>query len=138
MRPAKLLPLCMFLPVLATACGGGSGGGGPKNPPATCTDGNIVANEASNYIFSSSIILPPINVKPMSNLTFDWGGVTKDFLGVSLNPTADIKSMVLMLWNLPVADFQEALNTDNLFLSDLEISPPPSITPMGGATKGML
>ena len=65
------------------ARGGGIGcSGGGSNPQATmCFGANVVANENNNYAFSSTITLPPVTVAPMSNLTFDWSGLTKDFLG---------------------------------------------------------
>ena len=33
----------------------------------------------------------------MSNLTFDWGGVTKDFLGHTLDPVADLNIGLVVL-----------------------------------------
>ena len=45
----------------------------------TCNGASIIAKETNDYSFSSTITLPPVTVKPMSNLTFDWSGVSKDF-----------------------------------------------------------
>ena len=42
--------------------------------PVACMGATIVANEANNYAFTSTITLPPVTVKSMSNLTFDWSG----------------------------------------------------------------
>ena len=48
---------------------------------STCNGATILAKEANDYSFSSTITLPPVTVKQMTNLTFDWSGVSKDFLG---------------------------------------------------------
>ena len=53
----------------------------------TCSGPNVVASETNDYSFSSTITLPPITVAQMSNLAFDWGGLTHDFEGHALDPT---------------------------------------------------
>ena len=61
----------------------------PSRSPSSrspATGPTIVASEANDYAFSSTITLPPVTVKSMSNLTFDWSGVTHDFLGHTLQP----------------------------------------------------
>jgi hypothetical protein len=123
-----------LLPLLAIACGNGRGG----SPSVTCTDGNIVANEANDYAFSSTITLPPVTVKSMSNLAFDWSQVTQDFLGHTVDPVADLNTIVVMLWQMSLAEFEKELNADSLQTKYLVVSPPPSLMPSAGMTSAML
>jgi hypothetical protein len=102
-----------------------------------CFGAQVVANETNNYTFTSTIKLPPVTVAPMSNLTFDWGGLDKDFLGRSLNPAADLGAAIMMIWDFPLADFETALNADTLYTADLVVSPPLNL-PIGGVTSGHL
>jgi hypothetical protein len=131
-RANKLLFLTgTLLPLLAIACGSGS-------PSLTCTDGSIAANEANDYAFSSTLTLFPVKVKSMSDLTFDWGGVTQDFLGHPVDPVADLNSIFLLLVNLPVATFESQLIDDSFSQSSIAITPPPLFAPSGGQTSGSL
>jgi hypothetical protein len=108
------------------------------NPqPTSCSGATIVAKEANNYAFTSTIKLPPVTVKSMTNLTFDWSAVTKDFLGHSLSPTADLNTQALLLWALPLTELESKLNADTLSMLDLEVSPPPSWPAPGMSTGGM-
>ena len=71
------------------ACGGGD----TTSPPVMCTGNTLIAKEANNYAFSSTLKLTPVSVAPRAgDLTINWGGVTKDFLGHPINP--DRKSVV--------------------------------------------
>jgi hypothetical protein len=135
MTQVKTLLLVASCPLLLIACGGGNDAPAPS---VTCTNGNITAKSANNYSFASTITLPPVTVKSMANLTFSWGGVSKDFLGHTVNPVADLNTVLVMLWDMPLAEFQTQLNADALFTSDLVVSPPPSINPTGGATTANL
>jgi hypothetical protein len=91
----------------------------------------------NNYAFSSTITLPPVNVAPMSNLTFDWSGLTRDFQGHPLAPATDLGTAVMMIWALPLAEFQTKLNADELYTADLVVSPPLNL-PLAGQTSGQL
>ena len=104
--------------------------------PTTCNGATIVAKEANDYSFSSTITLPPVTVKQMTNLKFDWSGVTKDFLGHTL-PSGELNTAVAMLWGLKLSDLEADLNEDALFTSDLIQSPPPSIA-INSNTSAML
>jgi hypothetical protein len=126
------------LPLFAAACG--SSNAGPQ--PMMCYSANLIAAEVNNYSFSSTITLPPVTVKAMTNLTFDWSAVTKDFLGHTVNPTTDITLASAMLFQLPLSDVQTKLNDDTLNQDDLVTSvpaswPPPG-TPIAGATSAKL
>jgi len=131
---SSILIAAHVAPLLLTSMGCGGGG---DAQPTMCYGANIVANERNNYTFSSTITLPPVTVAPMSNLTFDWSGLTKDFLGHSLNPATDIVMGVLMIWNLPRAEFEMALNADALYTADLVVSPPLNL-PIAGGTSAQL
>ncbi len=102
-----------------------------------CFGANVVANEKNDYAFSSTITLSPVTVAAMSNLTFDWSALTKDFLGRTLDPTRDLGLAIVMFWDLPLATFETELNADALFTADLIVSPPLNL-PLAGATSGHL
>ena len=123
------------LPMMTVACGSSSS----SSQSVTCTDGTMIANEANDYSFTSSLMLHPVSVKPMSDLTFNWGGVTKDFLGQTVNPVTDLNTIFLLLVNLPAATFEMQLNNDTFSTSSIAIpGPPPSYLPTGGVTMTTL
>ncbi len=103
-----------------------------------CAGAAIVANEKNDYAFSSSITLPPVTVAQMSNLAFDWSGLTHDFEGHALDPSKDLGMAIVMFWSLPLADFERQLNADALFTSDLILSPPLSLVLAPGGTAAQL
>jgi len=144
MRTSARLLIVLSLPSFVAACNkndppsGSTTGCTSKavtvtQQPVTCNGATIVAKEANDYAFSSTITLPPVTVKDMSNLTFDWSGVTKDFLGHTLQ-SGDLNTALAMLWNLKLSDLETALNADELFTSDLARSPPPSIAISGNTS----
>lgn len=98
-----------------SACGGGGGG--------TCMSPKIVASEKTNYAFTSTLSFPPVKVKPNTELTLDWTDVSKDFLGHTLDAKKDLNMVLMMLWQLSVADLQTKLNADSLMMSDLAVLP---------------
>lgn len=109
--------------VTLLACGGGSGQSGGGSSGGSCAKPTIVASEASNYRFTSTLMFPPITVKANAALTFDWGDVTHDFIGHPLDNKKDLNMVLLMLWNLSVTDLQTKLNADQLAMSDLAVLP---------------
>lgn len=102
-----------------------------------CT-GNVVANEKNDYSFSSTISLNPVTVAQMSNLAFDWSGLTQDFEGHAVDPRKDLGMAIVMFWDLPLDKFEAELNADALFTSDLIVSPPLSLQLAAGATSAHL
>lgn len=135
---------------LGCGSGGGSGTGGAggtggiggtggtdTQPPAACS-GTVIANEKNDYSFTSEITLTPVPVASMSNLTFDWSGLTRDFEGHELSPSADLGMAIVMFWDLPLDEFETQLNADSLFTSDLIVSPPLSLPLAAGATSAHL
>jgi hypothetical protein len=121
------------LPLMASACGSSGGG----SPSVTCTNGTVIANEMNDYTFSSQITLPTVKVKSMSDITFNWGGVTTDFLGHPVNPVTDLNTIFLLVVDVPIANFQKQLNDDTFSQGDIVITPPPTFSPTG-ATSGSL
>jgi len=120
--------------LLGAACSSGMDSGTPQ--PMMCLGSNVIASAANNYSFSSTITLPPISVKSRSNLTFDWSAVHMDFLKHSLNPVTDLNTILVLLWQLPLAQLQTNLNADSLSQSDLVVIPPPSWPAPGAMTGG--
>jgi hypothetical protein len=98
----------------------------------------IKASEGNNYLFSNQITLDKVKVKSMSDLMFDWGGVTKDFLGHAVNPVADLNTVFVLLVDEPVAMLESQLANDTFSEMDVLIQPPPLFSPMNGETSGAL
>lgn len=94
--------------------GSGTSGTSPSGGGANSCKASFSATTANNYQFSSTITLTPVLVKPDSELTFDWSGVTKDFLGHDMDPAKDVDSANLVLWALNEQDLQTKLNADSL------------------------
>jgi hypothetical protein len=118
---------------LVSSCG--SSGGGPS---VTCTNGTIEANEVNDYAFSSTLTLASTQVAPQSNLTFNWGGVTTDFLGHPVTATNGLDTMLVLIVNLSLADFETQINTDVFSQSSLIVLPPPLFAPPAGVVSGTL
>jgi hypothetical protein len=123
---------------MAIGCGGGdeSPDGGPDE--AQMCLANVVADEASNYAFSSTITFEPVTVAQMSNLAFDWSGLTQDFEGHELSPGTELETAIVMFWDMPLDEFEAQLNADALYTSDLIVSPPLSLPLTPGMTSAHL
>jgi hypothetical protein len=126
-----------------TSSTGGSGGSGVSGSSTSGTGGGgpacnsaIIANEVNNYHFQSTLTLPPILVKPEAELTIEWGGLTKDFMGHDLNPMTGIDTANVMLWKMGEAELQVKLNADQLTQREAEI--PIKFNTMNTATTAML
>jgi hypothetical protein len=136
----------MSVPLFACACSSSNGStatsGCTSKPvtvaqqPLACGGATIVASETNNYQFSSTITLPPVTVKSMTNLKFEWGAVTHDFLGHSLDAKSDLNMASVMIFQLPLAEVQTKLNADTLKQMDLLTSVPASWPPPGMTTGG--
>jgi hypothetical protein len=131
-KTAQVIGAC----VAALGCAS-NGGEGDDTVTPMCF-GNIVANEKNNYSFSSTITLEPVTVAHMSNLTFDWSGLTRDFMGRELSRLEGLDMASVMFWNMPLDQFEAKLNADALFTSDLIVSPPLSLPLAAGATSANL
>lgn len=94
------------------SCASGTGGSG------SCST-MIVATECSDYAFSSTLSLKPTPVKPMTELMFDWGSLTHDFILHKLDAKADVDQILMFLWKLNQSDLQTKVNDDSLNGTDL-------------------
>jgi hypothetical protein len=128
-----LLAAGALFPVFTASCGSKS----TSSPTPTCTNGTIVAAEENDYSFTSQIKLHPVTVKSMSDLTFDWGGVTTDFLGHHVDPVADLNSIFVLLVNIPSTTLENQLDNDTFSQASIQITPPPLFSPTG-PTSGSL
>jgi len=117
----KLLALAPLLALAAPACGGGDGGG-PDNT-VMCAGANLIAKEANDYKFSSTLTFPPVAVAPNMELTFNWGGVNKDFVGHTVDPRADIDMVLVMMFDLTLQGLQDKVNADTLIMRDFTTLP---------------
>lgn len=118
---------CLTLVLLTTACGGdkpstGSGGsGGTTDSSCPAFDGTpFKLTDDTNYSFSSTLTIERKLLKDKTDLTFDWGAVTRDFYGESLDPAADIDTVLISLWSLTPDELEADLNRDSLSRSDNE------------------
>ncbi len=152
------LPTILALPILACgsntpsgngAGGGGGGGSGGASGGSTTAGGNgggavackgtqVTADAANNYTFASTLSFPPIKVQPKANLTFDWSAATADLIGHTIDPKADINTVLIFEWNLSLDQVQSKLNRDDLASTDLTAQPPLSLTTNGKDTTAKL
>lgn len=94
--------------------GAGTGGSSGAAGGAQCGSSTVVAQTASNYTFASNITLKPLTIGPSNpEVTFNWAGLTTDFLGHTTSPTADVDSVNLIIFGLTLAEFEEHLNADD-------------------------
>ena len=147
-KSIALVAMSMSLLLFSGACSSGDDGGNNSTKPActsmpvsgtpqmTCNGANFTVQDASDYTFASEIKLPPVTVKSMANLKVDWSAVTQDFLGHPLSTTADLNSVSLLMWQMPLAQLETKLNADTLSQIDLITSPPPSLPPPNMTLSG--
>jgi hypothetical protein len=130
--------LAPLLVALVPACGGGSNSGGTGGSGnLTCSGASLVAHEANDYSFASTLMFPPVAVAPNTELTFDWTAATADLIGHSVDPHRDINSVLILMWSLPLAELQTKLNADALAQRDLVVVPL-TFFPDGVATTAKL
>jgi hypothetical protein len=145
MKHVPALFLAGLLIVAAPGCGGGgnagtggtSGTGGAGTPACGATASTIVANEANDYTFASTLSFPPVSVTPKTNLMFDWSGATADLVRHPVNPSTDIMMVNLFMWDLTLEDLQSKLNADALTQRDLTVIPA-TFLPAAGVTSAKL
>jgi len=133
MKNITTLFLASFLAFSASACGSNSTG----SAPVACMGTTLTANEANNYAFKSTITLPPISVQPKTELTFDWGSVTKDMLGHDLDAKTGINIVSIISWAVSLKDLQDGLNADDLPMNAIT-GIPLSIQTDGSSTSAKL
>jgi hypothetical protein len=91
-----------------------------------CTNGNITANEANNYNFSSTMTLTPVTVKSKTDLNFDWSGLTVSMLKQDMDPAKGLDNILVFIWTLDLKTFETKMNADTLTQADPLFVPPPS------------
>lgn len=93
----------------------GTGGVTSEPPGAAECVSTIEATEANDYELVPTFGFELTHVAANMNLTFDWSGVTQDFLGQALDPKADIAHVELSL--VPYKDTADVLARDFMTLS---------------------
>jgi hypothetical protein len=84
-------------------------------------NGNVTTSinlfDRHNYHFISDLDISSTVIRggsPIVDLTFDWSGVTTDFMGHSLDPLRDINMVVVTAWFLSQAELIDMLNRDEM------------------------
>lgn len=134
-RGAIRRPLGALLALVVVGCGSSSGGdaanagggatsstssgagGGPAGSDACHDDGQLVITDDTNYVLDHSLTIEMSTLKDATDLTFDWGGLTRDFFGKPLDPLIDVDLVLISLWNMTPAELEENLRRDNLPLN---------------------
>jgi hypothetical protein len=133
--------LAGVLLLLAPGCQNGETGNDqhPDNSNSyECLGTSFRATEKNNYSTWSKMTLPVIKVKPLSELSFDWGNVTRDFITHALDPKTDLDMMMVLFFQLPPAELETKLNADALNQNDLVVSPPLTLRGKGSETSAKL
>ncbi|MBN2576484.1 MAG: hypothetical protein JXP73_18115 [Deltaproteobacteria bacterium] len=109
-----------------------------NNNPYECLGTSVKANERNNYSSWSKMTLPVIKVKPETELSFDWGSVTKDFIAHDVDAKNDLNMLMVLFFQLPLPDLEVKLNADSLTQNDLVIAPPLTLRTNGTDTTAKL
>jgi hypothetical protein len=109
-----------------------------NNKPYECLGTSFRATAENNYSTWSKMTLPVIKVKPMSELSFDWGSVTKDFITHDLDPRTELDMMMVLFFQLPLSELETKLNADSLTQNDLVVAPPLTLRMDSGVTSAKL
>jgi hypothetical protein len=91
----------------------GAGGSGAGAPSTACNMGMFAASPEQNYQFSSTLTINLTSVKPSSDITFDWSGLTIDFLKKPVD-FSTIGMVEIALWGMDISAFEKGLNDDTL------------------------
>ena len=111
----------------------------PTTGSVTCTDGNVVANEANDYAFSSTLTLRPVKVKSMCEPDLRLGRRHDGLPGHPLNADHGPEHDPVMLWKLPLAELQTKLNADTLIaVATWSVVAAASASPDGATTSAKL
>jgi hypothetical protein len=73
-----------------------------------CADQTVFLEDRNNYTFESSLTLSTIVAQPGVDLTFDWCGLTQDFLGVPIEPT-HVTRIEITAWEMSAQELQDTL-----------------------------
>jgi hypothetical protein len=110
-----LIPVAL----LAAGCKSSSSSSPPPIASAACMDPTaaVVITDEANYSLTDSFSISHVVLQNHYDLVFDWSQLTVDFFGKTVNPTADINTVSISLWNLTPSQIEEALKVDNLPLT---------------------
>lgn len=119
---------------IGTACSSSSSPAGSSTGGSSSTDGGVTvcptftkdssgdikvtASAASNYSFTSTMHLTTQTAAEKSTLTFDWGALTKDMYGRTIDPKAAIGGIVISIWNYTKDELETKINNDELVTVD--------------------
>jgi hypothetical protein len=134
MKNAAIPSLVLVLVLFAPCCGSGPSNNdqhSDNSKPYECLGSSFRASEKNNYSTWSKMTLPTIKVKPQSELSFDWGSVTHDFITHKLDPKTDLDMMMVLFFQLPLAQLETKLNADSLTQNDLVVAPPLTLRKKG-------
>ena len=129
--------LALVLVLVTPCCGSGTSNNDQhldNNKPYECLGTSFRATDKNNYSTWSKMTLPVIKVKPLSELSFDWGSVTKDFITHALDPKTDLDMMMVLFFQLPLPELETKLNADTLTQNDLVVAPPLTLRRKGSTT----
>lgn len=106
----------------------GSSTGAATGSTGSASGGNacgtsVIAHEANDYNFMSTLTFPPVAVKPNSDLTFDWSALTTDFVGHAVSVQTDVTMVNVLMWSLTLPQLETKLNADTLQQQDLTVLP---------------
>jgi hypothetical protein len=139
-KNATTLWLALVPMLLAPACQNAADDNQhPDNNKAyECLGTTLKANERNNYSSWSKMTLPAVKVKPKSELSFDWGSVTKDFISHDVDAKSNLNMLMVLFFQLPLQELEVKLNADSLNQNDLVISPPLTLRTNGSDTTAKL
>lgn len=72
-----------------------------------------------DYSFSSTLDIQSTRVKSLSDITYDWSGLTQDMLGNDIDPMLDIAMITIVLWELSEDVLMDKLNDDDWAMKDI-------------------
>jgi hypothetical protein len=133
--------LALLLVLFAPGCQNGTSNNDQhpdNNKPYECLGTSFRATEKNNYSTQSKMTLPIIKVKPLSELSFDWGSEKKDFITHDLDPKVDLDMMMVLFFQLPLSELETKLNADSLTQNDLVVAPPLTLRTNGSDTSAKL
>lgn len=129
MKILRLLGGAYWVLASAFACSGPEDSGTPSAANTSAASvgvclspgATIAANAANNYAFHSALSFDVSTVKSGTDLTFDWTGLTTDFLTQPVNALTDIDLVLVVLWQLSPEELAERMNADSLTQSDAKV-----------------
>jgi len=92
----------------------GTAGSGGNSAACDTQNGVFVITDDTNYTLPSSLAIERKTLKDATDVTFDWGSLTRDLYGKPLDAAADIDQVVVSLWNMTPDELESRLEKDAL------------------------